>query len=346
MHLNKEKTAELSLISKFAGQSEELVQAGGGNTSVKLDDNLMLIKASGFQLTEVTDTSGYSVVDYKKISDIFKGCRPDSSQEQTILQSVLIEGKKPSIETFLHSITDNYTIHTHPLGVSILACRKGGMEIFKQLFPNCVTVGCDTPGIQLANIYYDSINDQGRANRIFLKNHGLIVCANNVAKAMDLTTETIVAVNEYLKLPSEPYLIGCRLFNVLHKLGIDCIAYHCRMASVGLATELAGGAWDYEYSPDCVVYCSGKFLEMRLFDDFEEKIKHHIEKYGMPKIILVDTIVFIIAPTIKKAKEIESVLDFTARIYISEHRHTTETLTDKEIHFLLNWDSEKYRSSL
>lgn len=346
MQFNKEKAAELSLISKFAGQSEELVQAGGGNTSVKLDDNLMLIKASGFQLTEVTDVSGYSVVDYKKICDIFKTGRPDPSQEQTILQSALIEGKKPSIETFLHSVTDAYTIHTHPLGVSILACRRGGMEILKELFPDCVTVGYDTPGIKLANIYYDSMNSQGKADRIFLKNHGLIVCADNPEKAMELTTETIVAVNEYLKLPSEPYLIGCRLFDTLHRLGTECIAYHCKLTSAGLAAELAGGAWDHAYSPDCVVYCSGRFLEMGALDDFDAKIRQHIQKFGIPKIVLVDGMIFIVAPTIKKAKEIESVLDLTARIFISTHGDSTDILDDKEIGFLLNWDSEKYRSSL
>ena len=35
-------------ISKYAGMRNDLAQAGGGNTSVKLDDHIMLVKSSGF----------------------------------------------------------------------------------------------------------------------------------------------------------------------------------------------------------------------------------------------------------------------------------------------------------
>ena len=35
-------------ISKYAGERFDLIQAGGGNSSVKLDNGQMLIKASGY----------------------------------------------------------------------------------------------------------------------------------------------------------------------------------------------------------------------------------------------------------------------------------------------------------
>lgn len=346
MDNTEKKLSELSLISKFAGQSEELVQAGGGNTSVKLDENRMFIKASGFQLSEVTDSSGYSLVSYKKICDIFEDGKPDPAQEKAILDSVLIDGKRPSIETFLHSVTSDYTIHTHPLGVSMLACRKDGMDILKELFPDSVTVGYDTPGIRLANIYFDSIKEQGVSSRIFLKNHGLIISADSAKEAIALTTDTIVRINDYLGLDSKPYLIGCKLFMSLSELDTGCIAYYCESEDIRKAIEISGGAWDYEYSPDCVVYCSGKFLVLNASSDFTEEIKSFTEKYGLPKVIIADGLAFTIAPTLKKAKDIESVLRFTARIFISESAHDADRLDSKEIGFLLNWDSEKYRSSL
>ena len=34
-------------ISKYAGMRNDLAQAGGGNTSVKIDDQVMLVKSSG-----------------------------------------------------------------------------------------------------------------------------------------------------------------------------------------------------------------------------------------------------------------------------------------------------------
>ena len=41
------------LMSKYAGERFDIVQAGGGNSSVKLEDGSMLIKASGFSLSEI-----------------------------------------------------------------------------------------------------------------------------------------------------------------------------------------------------------------------------------------------------------------------------------------------------
>ena len=38
-------------ISRFAGQRFDLIQAGGGNSSVKINNDLMLIKKSGCLLT-------------------------------------------------------------------------------------------------------------------------------------------------------------------------------------------------------------------------------------------------------------------------------------------------------
>ena len=36
----------------------DLAQAGGGNTSVKLDDHIMLVKSSGVQLADVKGQNG------------------------------------------------------------------------------------------------------------------------------------------------------------------------------------------------------------------------------------------------------------------------------------------------
>ena len=58
--------------SKFAGMRNDLAQAGGGNTSVKLDDQIMLVKSSGFQLADVEENSGYSKIDYRLIVDYLK----------------------------------------------------------------------------------------------------------------------------------------------------------------------------------------------------------------------------------------------------------------------------------
>lgn len=59
-------------ISKYAGMRNDLAQAGGGNTSVKLDDRVMLVKGSGFQLADVSENSGYSKIDYRLVVEYFQ----------------------------------------------------------------------------------------------------------------------------------------------------------------------------------------------------------------------------------------------------------------------------------
>ena len=49
-------------ISRYAGERFDLIQAAGGNTSVKLDNGEMLIKASGFLLSEIDQNNGYARV--------------------------------------------------------------------------------------------------------------------------------------------------------------------------------------------------------------------------------------------------------------------------------------------
>ena len=52
-------------MSVYAGMREDLVQAGGGNSAYKLSDEKMAIKASGYQLADVTEQEGYAIVNPK-----------------------------------------------------------------------------------------------------------------------------------------------------------------------------------------------------------------------------------------------------------------------------------------
>ena len=45
--------SDFSRLSRDVGARRDFVQGGGGNTSVKLDDRLMAVKASGFCLGDV-----------------------------------------------------------------------------------------------------------------------------------------------------------------------------------------------------------------------------------------------------------------------------------------------------
>lgn len=144
---------DLIKISKYAGMREDLVQAGGGNSSVKINETEMLIKASGYQLADLTDTAGISVVDYSKIRTYLKMLTMDNATEQEcehILKTSIREGLRPSIETFLHALTDSITLHTHSIAFNILGTRVNGECELEKLFPDALIVSYATPGIKLA----------------------------------------------------------------------------------------------------------------------------------------------------------------------------------------------------
>src|SRR3989304_2015073 len=67
-----ELTDKFIALSRYAGSRFDLQQAGGGNSSVKLDDHRMLVKASGFFLSEVESEKGYVVVDYPEMASLLE----------------------------------------------------------------------------------------------------------------------------------------------------------------------------------------------------------------------------------------------------------------------------------
>lgn len=347
MKADNKLAQELSYISKWAGCCDEIVQAGGGNTSVKSEGGLMLIKSSGYQLSEVTEEQGFSEVNYERICEYMSTGSFSPDDEQKLLAEALIGGKRPSIETFLHSITKRYTIHTHPLCATMLLVRRGGMDILKELFPSAVTVNYATPGIKLAHKLYEAVKKYGRTDIIFLENHGIIVSADSAEEAVKLHFQVISAINSVLGISNEMYELNCRLFDIVNSFNKSSIVYRCRSAEINKCIEAAkGGEWLYKFSPDCVVYCGGSFAVIRENDDAKKVIFEYTEKFGLPKVIIAGGTAFVTAETIKKAKEIECVLDFTAQIFLHEKDNAPHTLDNEETGFLLKWDSEKYRSSI
>ena len=60
---NRERLENFSRVSQSVGARADYVQGGGGNTSVKLENGLMAIKASGFCLKDITPEKAYAVLE-------------------------------------------------------------------------------------------------------------------------------------------------------------------------------------------------------------------------------------------------------------------------------------------
>ena len=141
---NKIDLCAFSEMSKEAGSRADYVQGGGGNTSVKLSNGLMAIKASGFCLADITPDNAYALIKLDGLQKFYNENSPESlsdvekegaacAKENT----VVLEGMnplRPSVEAGFHSILKKFVCHTHSVYANMCCCSHEMKEIAEKAF--------------------------------------------------------------------------------------------------------------------------------------------------------------------------------------------------------------------
>jgi len=199
---------DLVRMSRTVGGDPTLVQAGGGNTSVKDDDGThMFIKASGTPLGEMTAEKGFRRVRVAPLLDLLAddalmqraAVERESAVRDRMLAACDDERKgRPSVEAPLHAFLERSVCHVHSVAVNGLLCARRGREAITDLYsdgdtPPLYVPYCD-PGLPLARRAYTlcerfrSVHDALPA-LIFLENHGLCVSTGAADAALTLARE-------------------------------------------------------------------------------------------------------------------------------------------------------------
>jgi len=150
----------LDLVSSKIGQSRDLVQGPGGNTSWKRD-GVMRVKASGTRLANALEQK------------IF--CKVHTDKPNLDLG---INGLRPSIETSLHSIRkETYVIHIHSVGAMSLGFRKTLNDEAINLLErfSLGIVDYFRPGLELSSALQSVIGNEKDFKGALLRNHGLVI---------------------------------------------------------------------------------------------------------------------------------------------------------------------------
>jgi rhamnose utilization protein RhaD (predicted bifunctional aldolase and dehydrogenase) len=208
----KQKIADLVYLSQKIGQRLDYVQGGGGNISVKISENLMAIKASGYELKNLTYEDGFAFVNQKQvnqgISDFSDNKNGDDGKFSVVIKSATkslenYPNLRPSMETGFHSLLPfTYVVHSHSLYAGILNCSQQGEEIAKKLFPDMLWIGYENPGWQVTEAIYLAIKKNKKfAQIIFLQNHGLIVASNDVNQGLELHEMVTKEIQNFLQIP-------------------------------------------------------------------------------------------------------------------------------------------------
>ena len=346
-------------ISKYAGERFDLVQAGGGNSSVKLDNGEMIIKASGFLLSDVKQDSGYSRVFTKQIADILQNNKILNSNDKRhreslttkLVQSATIDkNNRPSIETLLHSSLLKYTLHTHPIVVNMIVIQKNAKVILQSIFPDMqiVFVEYQTPGIELALKLDNELKKlENIPNIIFLQNHGLIVTSSNEDDIYKLNEYVLDKIEKYLKINISRYKTTNKITSLLNNIELnDNISYLSEDEFLNRQLkENKDLFFQTPFCPDSLVYCGISCVEINDISDTKSINSYKNKYYELPKVIILDGNLFFIAANIKKTKEMEDVFKFHIMV-LSQNNTNINSLQYDELAYLSNWEAEQYRQKL
>lgn len=318
---------KLVYLSKRCGERFDLVQAGGGNISVKSNTrNFMFIKSSGCHLSALSLTDGYSVIDNATGNKLF--------------------GKQASIETSMHSMLKKYTIHLHPIAVNRVLVCSNAIEIINKIYPESLIIEYLTPGLKVSAKLLECYNGE---NVIFLLNHGIIVTSDNYDDLLPLIDSIVSKFEMHLSLDYSHY----KTTNIISQgLNPQYVTYLCEDSIINNGIK---DCINYVSFPDALIYCgkTGSVFPPRehCFPlSYKESLRRAVESKVLPghnetpTVILYENRVYIHNKNIYKCKDTEDVLK--SIIYINNDNPNVTYLTDDEQYYLLNWDAEKYRQNI
>ncbi|MFD2651424.1 class II aldolase/adducin family protein [Brucella rhizosphaerae] len=192
-------------LSAKVGQDPLLVQAAGGNTSLKIGD-VMWIKASGTNLGDALERNIFVPTAWRDIARSLKDGSPEADQPATFLLGD--GGLRPSIETCLHAVFDAaVVVHVHCVSTIALAVLLDGERRIKEHLSGIewVWVPYRRPGAELGRML---IEKRTKQNVAVLGNHGLLVAADSVADAETLLEEICykleLVANSGAEIPPAP----------------------------------------------------------------------------------------------------------------------------------------------
>ncbi|MBR7797399.1 hypothetical protein GT022_15265 [Agaribacter marinus] len=348
-------------LSRFAGERFDLIQAGGGNSSVKLANGKMLIKASGQLLSDVNETDAFVEVSLNKIQEILENEQvlheTDKKKREQLAGNLMKEtvysvDHRPSIETFLHALLYKYTLHTHPIVVNMFTCKQNGRDQLQLLFPEALFIPYETPGIDLAiKLNERCVNylDQWQQlpQIIFLQNHGLIVSADDANEVKRLTNHVVMTIEKHLGVYFDHYRLSNELSQLMYT--VDSSPITAYLSEDPYLTQMLQHVRTVFYKPplcpDTFVFCGYYAVNVTSKQDVAA-LKEYMDMYQtLPKVVIYKGYLFFVSVNRKKAKETEEV--FKAHIMTLASLYGEEQpLDNNELRYLSDWEAEKFRQSV
>jgi rhamnose utilization protein RhaD (predicted bifunctional aldolase and dehydrogenase) len=318
----------LKKLSARVGSDPLLVQAAGGNTSLK-HEGVMWIKASGTWLRNAASKDIFVSVSHEALLKALAKSDPACEAcTDFVLADLNTAGLRPSIETTVHALMpQRVVVHVHCVNTIAWAIRSDAEQRLagKLRGFNWAFIPYARPGLPLANAIATRLKPG--INVLILGNHGLVVAAETVVETETLLDRVMKALVKPVRAAVPPDLASLHLLckgtdyttaesNEAHALATDTFALergksavfypdHVVFLGVGVATEISSGA--------ALVAIPGKGVLIR------KDAKSAAEPMG------------------------RCLADVMRRV---EADDPLNVLSAEAIDRLVSWDAEKYRQSL
>jgi rhamnose utilization protein RhaD (predicted bifunctional aldolase and dehydrogenase) len=198
--------AELVQLSRALGEPwRRFAILAEGNTSQRLGEDVMAVKATGRSLRDATGED-FVLVSLQRLSQLVDDPDAGDADVAAYFDEVEAEqGARPSVEVLLHVVCvldcgATTAAHTHPESVNALLCTDRAAMLAEQpLFPDQVVVvgrrallvPYTDPGVVLAREVRRRlakyVPEHGVPRAIYLGNHGMFALGASAAQALQVT---------------------------------------------------------------------------------------------------------------------------------------------------------------
>jgi rhamnose utilization protein RhaD (predicted bifunctional aldolase and dehydrogenase) len=350
MKIADKNAQEFKLFLKYSeeiGLDNSMVQAAGGNTSIKIGDD-MWVKASGKWLINSISEEIMVPISIAKIKDVLQkdNCN-DTDIVNCINRELSSNEFRPSVEAPMHAILDfKYVFHTHDLNVNALTVQKNSQLMFEKALNglNWKFIPYIKPGIELCR---QLVKLKSKDDNVFiLENHGLIICGQDLNEIKNLNNE----IRRRLKILQNRTIMGPPTKHFEEIINLKDTGYQfCEDESINALAfhqpsidKLSQGM----LLPDFLVFLGPSLKTINPADsNFLDKIKK-LSQNPLPLnscIILADRGIIVRADALKGTLEImRCVYDLLSLI---PDNADLKYLNENETLALLNWESEHYRQN-
>jgi ribulose-5-phosphate 4-epimerase/fuculose-1-phosphate aldolase len=193
--------------SRLLGGEKTLVMYGGGNTSVKLQENgedILYVKGSGADLAHVTEND-FAPVRLAAVRPLIERDAMSNAEMGAQFRAALtnLKAPRPSIETILHAVLPfKWVEHTHADAVLAVANTDHGERHIREAFGDTVViVPYRHSGFELAKACHDVFRREATAKTIgmVLMHHGIFAFGDNARESYERMIALVTRAEDYLK---------------------------------------------------------------------------------------------------------------------------------------------------